>query len=173
MEKKKLSDVITPILRGLIFCILGCIFFIAGFHSCIKHPHDHSNVSTIITGGLIFICLGLFVFILGGLVIYCECSRHFNRDEGHELDLQSEKSWFIVFMVSMMFLSISGLLTIIWGILNIVYPMESEAEVVMNMLMVMFVGLLIFLFPIGLFLAFLPTIKGVSKISPDNSLSKT
>lgn len=162
MSKKKPSDLIGSVLRGLVLCVLGFLLFGAGFHNFIQNHKDHASHNINIAGGLIFICLGLFVFILGCLVIYCTFSPKLDDDE---LDTNSEKVWFIIFMVGMGFLSLSGLLTIVWGMISMINS-SLDASIVVNMLIVMLVGLFIFTFPIGLLVLLVPSVFSPSLISP-------
>ncbi|KAF9608660.1 hypothetical protein IFM89_010444 [Coptis chinensis] len=166
MEKEKLSDVLSVIFRAVIFCILGCALFAAGLSRIILHRGDHADISTIITGGLIFVCLGLFLLTLFASLAYGQCSgRYATNTPLDELEPSSEKIWFSLFMGAMFCLSASGFLTILWGVFSII-DSPLKAKYVLNMIMVMVVGLLMFVFPIGLFAQLLPTVQSLSKISP-------
>ncbi|KAL5713564.1 hypothetical protein ACHQM5_015628 [Ranunculus cassubicifolius] len=152
MEKGRITELIRPVFRSIIFWILGCLLFAAGFQSIIT---NHKKEQTDVLGGCIFISLGLFLFVLGIALIYSIC-----KDD--EFDTSTEKNKFLILTVGMTFLSISGLLTVLWGYFSI-----KRGASVVNMVMVMAVGLLLFVFPIGLFWYLVPQpAQSPSKISP-------
>ncbi|KAF5194163.1 hypothetical protein FRX31_016248 [Thalictrum thalictroides] len=152
---------VFDLIKGIIFCLLGCLLFAAGFHRIIKDHQDNGNISTTITGGLVFNCLGLFSFILGVLVLYCVCIGK----TPDELGPSSEKIWFIALWVAMSFLSVSGFLTFLWGVLSII-DSHVKATNIVNMVMVILVGLLIGVFPIVLLKILMRPVQSLSKISP-------